>query len=183
MTENPRIAAERALLGAMLLDPGARGEVLGGVRAGDFLRPWHGQVLGAIGRARRAGRPADLTGVCAELRKDPDLPAEIARDGVLVADLIEAAPKAGHAPAYAGVVVENALRQNVWVAGSRIRQIAASGSLPHALDQVTAARRDVAESQERWTGLPEDWRREMAGPPGHRRGLRRPDAPGAGRRP
>jgi len=166
MAENPRIAAERALLGAVLLDPGAQGRVLEVVRAGDFLRPWHGQVLAAIGRARSSGEPAGLQEVCAELRRDPDLPAGVARDGVLVAELMEAAPKAGHASAYAGVVVENAIRQKLWIAGSRVRQVAASGDLPYALNQVAAARDEVRQSRERWSGLPEEWRPEVPSPSG-----------------
>lgn len=159
--DSQRIAAERALLGAVLLDPAGQQHVLDYVGADDFLRPWHAQVLAAMGRARRGGRVPGPREVYAELRNDPDLPADVAMDGVLVTDLMAAAPRLGHAPAYAAAVVESGIRQRLWIAGSRVRQVAGSGELGYALDQVAEARREVAACRDRWQRLPRAWRPEI----------------------
>src|SRR6266568_3443977 len=42
------LQAERALLGARLMDPDGQQRVLGLVHPDDFYRPWHGQVLAAM---------------------------------------------------------------------------------------------------------------------------------------
>jgi hypothetical protein len=76
-----------------------------------------------------------------ELQNDPDLPPGIARNGVLLADLMEAAPRTGHAGAYAAMVVEGGIRQRMLLTGSRIAQAADSGDLEAALDLARRARR------------------------------------------
>jgi DnaB-like helicase N terminal domain len=162
--DSQRIAAERALLGAVLLDPAGQQHVLDFVEADDFLRPWHAQVHAAMGRLRRAGRLPGAREVYAELRNDLDLPAEVALDGVLLADLMAAAPRQSHAPAYAAAVVECGIRQRVWIAGSRVRQAAGSGDVRYALDQAGEAGREVAAGRDRWERLPGTWRRELPQP-------------------
>jgi replicative DNA helicase len=162
--ESQRIEAERALLGAILLDPAGQEHVHDFVQPADYLRPWHAQVHEAIGRARRQGALPSAQEVYAELRADPDLPTEVALDGVLVADLMSAAPRASHAPAYAVAVVENGIRQRLWIAGSRVRQAASSGDLHYALDQARVARQEIRACAARWTGLPEHWRHELPRP-------------------
>jgi replicative DNA helicase len=159
--DSQRIAAERALLGAVLLDPAGQQQVLGYVEADDFLRPWHAQVLAAMERVRRGGGLAGPREVYAELRKDPDLPADVAMDGVLVTDLMAAAPRPAHASAYAAAVVESGIRQRLWIAGSRVRQVADSSDLGYALEQVAEAGREVKACQDRWQRLPRAWRPEL----------------------
>jgi replicative DNA helicase len=159
--DSQRIAAERALLGAVLLDPAGQQHVLDYVEADDFLRPWHAQVHAAMGRVRRGGRHPGPREVYAELRNDPDLPADVAMDGVLVADLMAAAPRLGHATVYAAAVVESGIRQRLWIAGSRVRQVADSSDLGYALGQVAEARREVAACGDRWQRLPRAWRAEL----------------------
>lgn len=159
-----RIAAEQALLGAVLLDPAGQQQVLRFVEPGDFERAWHGQVCDAMRRIRDRGEPCGPHEVRAELRNDPDLPREIALDGLLIADLMAAAPRAAHGPAYAAAVIESGIRQRLWVAGSRVCQMAVSGELDQALDQVAEAVREIGACRARWMSLPEPWRRELRDP-------------------
>ena len=114
-----RIRAERALLGAVLADPPAHHHLLDFVQADDFERPWHTQVLAAMQRVLARGKVPDAMAVYEEVQKDADMPASIARDGVLLANLIEASPRPGHARAYAAMVVECGIRQRLDLAGAR----------------------------------------------------------------
>ena len=106
MLDQCRVQAERALLGAVLLDPAGQHRVLDLVQPDDMRRPWHAQVLEAMQRVRARGAFPDPMAVYAELQNDPDLPTAVSRDGVLMAGLMEAAPTARHARAYAVLVIE-----------------------------------------------------------------------------
>ena len=91
------IRAEQAMLGAVLSDPAGRQHVLDLVEPADMSRPWHGQVLAAMQRLRERSASPGPSEVYRELQNDPDLPSRISRDGILLADLMEAAPHAAHA--------------------------------------------------------------------------------------
>lgn len=64
--------------------------------------------------------------VYAELKKDPELPASVSRDAVPLASLMEAG-QVGHAPAYAAMVIDGAIRRRLALAGSRMTQAAGRG--------------------------------------------------------
>src|SRR5713226_8948010 len=135
------IWTERALLGAVLLDPAGQHEVLDLVEPGDMFRPWHAQVLVAMQRVRGRGVLPDPVQVYQELRNDPDLPRSVSGDAVPLAGLMEAAPRAEHAPAYAVMVVEGGLRQRLDLEASRLGQASTTGDLDAALRQVAQVRR------------------------------------------
>ena len=116
------VGAERALLGAVLLDPAGQQRALDLVQAEDMCRPWNAQVLEAMRRVRGGGALPDPLAVYRELQNDPDLPASVARYAVPLADLMEAAPRARHAPAYAVMVAESGIRNRLWIAGCRMVQ-------------------------------------------------------------
>lgn len=155
------VRAEQALLGAVLSDPEGQQGVLDWVEAGDMRRPWHAQVLEAMQRLRRRGTPPGPLEVYAELQHDPDLPASVARDAIPLADLMETAPRAGHARHYAVMVAERGIRQRLGIAGSRMAQAAESGDLAMALRQVYAAGRELSACRTRWLAFPEQLRREV----------------------
>jgi len=159
------IRAEQAMLGAVLSDPAGRQHVLDLVEPADMSRPWHGQVLAAMQRLRERSASPGPSEVYRELQNDPDLPSRISRDGILLADLMEAAPHAAHAAAYAAMVIEESIRQRTHLAGSRIAQAAESGDIEEALRQVGRARRELEECRVRWLALPVPMRREPG--PGH----------------
>ena len=164
------VRAEQALLGAVMSDPAGQAAVLDLVRPGDMRRPYHGQVLAAMQRLRAGGVAPAPVPVRAELARDPDLPPRVSLDGVLLADLLEAAPRPGHAAAYAAMVIDYGIRQRVQLAGSRMIQAAETGSLEIARQLTARGRRDVGGCQDRWDALPEPVRRELAEPAGSRTG-------------
>jgi hypothetical protein len=153
--------AEQALLGAVLCDPARHQHALDRVEPGDMLRPWHGQVLAAMRRLRDRGQLPDAPAVYRELRADPDLPASVSRDAVPLASLMEAAPRPQHAPAYAAIVVEAAIRRNLSLSASRLAQSAEPGDLAEALRQAASIRDDITACAARWASIPQHGR-----PPG-----------------
>lgn len=155
------VRAEQALLGAMMSDPLRQAAVLDLVRPGDMYRPYHGQVLAAMQRLRATSVAPDPVSVRAELAHDPDLPRLVALDGVLLAGLLEAAPRPGHAPTYAAMVIDHSIRRQVMLAGSRMTQAAQTGDLDAALWMTAVVGNDVDACQMRWEGLPEPMRREL----------------------
>jgi hypothetical protein len=160
------VQAEQALLGAVLSDPAGQQQVLELVRRDDMRRPWHGQVFDAMQRLRSRGVPPGPVEVYEELKESPDLPRPVSHDGVPLAGLMAAAPRPGHAPAYAAMVIEGGIRQRIELAGSRMEQAAGDpgASLDGALHMTGLARRHIAECRARWEALPEPVRREVAVP-------------------
>ena len=160
MTWERSVRAEQAFLGAVLLDPAGQHRLLDLVAPGDMHRPWHAQVLAAMCRARARGALPGPAEVYRELRNDPDLPRTVAADAVPLASLLEAAPRTGHAPAYASMVVEGGIRRNVGLAGSRLVQACEGGDLATAFRQIADARRAVSACAGRWESLPGRFGRE-----------------------
>ena len=58
------ILAERAALGAILLNPTVAAQALPVLRPEHFYRPWHAKLLEAAQALRAAGRPAGRPGKC-----------------------------------------------------------------------------------------------------------------------
>jgi hypothetical protein len=162
------IRAEQALLGSVLADPDRQARLLDLVDAGDMTRPYHGQVLGAMNRVRGRGAEPDPVAVREEMQKDPDLPRLISHDGVLLADLMEAAPRSDHGPAYAAMVISTSVRRRVELAASRMRQAAESKDAGSALRMATQARGELDRCQARWEALPEPMCRELPPSPARR---------------
>jgi hypothetical protein len=165
---HPVIRAEQALLGSVLADPRGQAWLLDVVNADDMARPYHGQVLAAMNRVRGRGAAPDLMAVRGELAKDPDLPRLISHDGVLLADLMEAAPRSDHGPAYAAMVITTGIRRRVELAASRMRQAAESTEASAALRMARQARSELDRCRVRWEALPEPMRREVPLSPGRR---------------
>jgi DnaB-like helicase N terminal domain len=166
---HPVIRAEQALLGSALAHPGAQAWLLDLVNADDMTRPYHGQVLGAMQRVRGRGAEPDPVAVREELGKDPDLPRLISNDGVLLADLMEAAPRSDHGPAYAAMVISTGIRRRAELAASRMRQAAESRDAGAALRMARQARGELDRCRARWEALPEPMRRELPASPSRRR--------------
>lgn len=92
---------ERALLGALLLSPIARAEVMAMCAAEDFYAPAHAAVFDAVGNLDGRGEPIELVTVGAALRRSG------ADDGVLV-EIVGATGTTTNARDYARLVGEMA---------------------------------------------------------------------------
>ena len=158
------IRAEQALLGAVLSDPAGQGRLLDLVEPDDMSRPYHGQVLAAMQRLRGSGTAPGPLAVYEEIKKDPDMPRGLSHDGVLLAGLMEAAPRSDHAPAYAAMVAGSGIRRRIALAASRMTQAADGQDLKTALDMAAEARREIERCQARWDQLPAPMRRELPVP-------------------
>jgi replicative DNA helicase len=145
---------ERALLGAVLLDPAGQHRVLDLVEPGDMFRPWHAQVLAAMQRARGRGVLPDPAQVYRELQDDPDLPASVSGDAAPLANLMEAAPRAGHAQAYAVIVIEGGIRQRLDLAAARLVHASGTGEVDAALRQAAQGPHELTVCEARWLALP-----------------------------
>jgi replicative DNA helicase len=137
---HPVIRAEQALLGSVLADPGGQGWLLDLVDASDLIRPYHAQVLAAMNRVRGRGATPGATAVREEIRTDPDMPSSVSGNAVLLADLMDAAPRSEHGPAYAAMVISTGIGCRMALAASRMRQAAADGDAGIALRMARLAR-------------------------------------------
>jgi replicative DNA helicase len=119
------IAAEQSVLGAMLLSKDAIAEVLENLREGDFYRPNHQVVYGAILDLYSRGEPADAVTVSAELNRL----GELARIGgaPYLHTLVSSVPTAANAAYYARIVSERAILRRLVEAGTRIVSMGYTG--------------------------------------------------------
>jgi DnaB-like helicase N terminal domain len=167
---HPVIRAEQALLGSVLADPAGQAWLLDLIEPGDLVRPYHGQVLAAMNRVRGRGVAPWPLAVHEEIKKDPDLPQSVSSDGVLLADLMEAAPRPAHAPAYAAMVISTGIHRRLSLAASRVSQAAEGNDARAALRIAARAKRELDECRMRWEALPEPMRQELPAPAAGGRG-------------
>lgn len=104
------VVAERATLGALLLDPAAIDVIGRWLRAADFADPWHGEVFRTLRELRAAGGEVGPAEVGRHLltRVGPtraNLPQ--------IADLLRAVPACPEPQVYAVMVLEAALRREI----------------------------------------------------------------------
>jgi replicative DNA helicase len=180
MSTPPGIRAEQALLGTFLSGPGPHLPLLSVVSPADMFRPYHGQVLAAIQRLDSQGALAMLhrgngsednqvpAAVLAELGRDPDVPAHIARDGNQLHTLMAAAPVPPNPESYAAIVVDGSLRREITTLGKRVAQAARHyelSMLESALELARQAAQDLETARARWEALPAAMRQSLRVPP------------------
>ena len=129
------LAAEKALLGAMLLTAQAVADALEHTSADDFYRPAHAHVFDAIAALYGAGEPVDTVTVAAELERAGLLEA-VGGAGALV-EMQASSPVAGNAGYYAELVAKNATLRRLIAAAGEISELAYSrpGDVEEALDR------------------------------------------------
>jgi len=111
------IEAEESVLGGMLLDRAAAGEVLALLSPDDFYRPAHRTVFAAVAAVHAAGGPLDTVTVSEHLRRAGVL-ADIGGAPFLFT-LISGVPTVANA----GLVRETSILRQLIDAGTRIRQL------------------------------------------------------------
>ena len=116
------IQAEQEVLGALLVDNYAIGQVAGLLEPTDFFIGTHRAVYAAMLALHERGQPTDIGLVRAELDQRGDL-EEVGGVSKLV-EWLNATPTAMHAVHYASVVADRALRRRLIQAGGRIATLA-----------------------------------------------------------
>lgn len=116
------IEAEQAVLGSLLMDPGAVVRVASELDAADFARPGHAQIYSAIIDLFRRQEAVDVLTVVSELERAKRL--DEAGGAAYITELIEHTPLAMHVEYYAGLVVRSAIRRRLISAGQSIMKIA-----------------------------------------------------------
>ncbi len=132
------LAAEQAVLGAMLLSKDAIADVVEGLKSADFYRPAHATVFDAILDLYGRGEPADAVMVAGDLTRS----GEINRIGgaAYLHTLVSMVPTAANASYYARIVSEQAVLRRMVTAGTRIVQMgyAAQGEVTDLVDRAQA---------------------------------------------
>jgi replicative DNA helicase len=95
--------AEQSVLGALLIDNAACAALAGALSVADFYDAAHGAIFGTIAALVAAGKPADVVTVFEA--GGHDLP--------YLNQLAQCVPSARHAPTYARIVREHAVRRRV----------------------------------------------------------------------
>jgi replicative DNA helicase len=136
------LAAEQAVLGAMLLSKDAIADVVESLRVDDFYRPAHATIYSAILDLYGRGEPADAVMVAGQLTKA----GEISRIGgaAYLHDLVSVVPTAANASYYAAIVSERAVLRRMVTAGTRIVQMGYQGE-GDVFDLVDRAQAEVYE--------------------------------------
>ena len=143
------LAAEQSVLGGMLLNKDAIGDVIEILRSGDFYRPAHQLIFDVIVDLYGKGEPADAITVGAELTKNGD----IGRVGGLpyLHTLVSMVPTAANAGYYAKIVGELAILRRLVEAGTKIVQLGYAAEGSEVDDIVDRAQQTIYDVTERRT--------------------------------
>lgn len=157
------LEAERAVLGGMLLSPGALGDVVealtphGGGAA--FYRPAHATIYAALLGLYGRGERADPITAAAELTRRGEI-ERVGGPGYLHS-LVQATPTAANAEYYAQIVTDRAALRRLVEAGTRITQMgyAAEGEVGEIQDAAGAEFNSAVSVQEDADSAPigDDW--------------------------
>lgn len=121
MPERPEIRsleAERAVVGAVLLDRQALAVVMDVVTPGDFDAEAHVRILTAVVALQDRGQPPDLVLLAEELRNRGHL--DKVGGPAYLAELMDSSPSAANVAHYARIVKEKAVTRGIIEAAQRI---------------------------------------------------------------
>lgn len=132
--------AERVILGSLLIDPERYFDVAATLRPDDFHEPLHRDVYAAIVRLHDERRSVDFVTVGEELRAHRGLQA--IGGSAYLAQLCENVPTTSHAPRYAELVRDAAMKRRLIDAGNQIAALAADPAA-EAADALESAERQI----------------------------------------
>lgn len=137
--------AEQAVLGAMLLEPGAAARALAIIGPEDFYWEEHQNICRAMIACSARNEPVDLITVSSELRRTGQL--ELVGGGNYLTVLIDAVPTAANVVRYANIVAEKAVLRRLIEAGARIQEMALANpeDVGATLDRCEQLIFDIAE--------------------------------------
>jgi replicative DNA helicase len=152
-------AAERAVLGALLLDGKLIGEVESILEPASFHRPGHGLIFDTLCRMRADNQPTDSITVGRRL-VDDGLAGRLP-DGVLyLHTLTKAVPTSANGVYYAGIVADRALLRDLDASLGDVRAKIRAGGHGSPAELVEQARTLISDLGARAAGVggPERWR-------------------------
>lgn len=128
--------AEESVLGAVMLSPAVRAEVIGLLAPSDFYRPAFEAIYDAVTGLDERGEPVDPVTVVAELRARGELsrvggPAEVAR-------LVGVVPSPSTGSHYARIVADHALLRRLGQAAHRVALLAYAPDARLEIDKLVA---------------------------------------------
>jgi replicative DNA helicase len=132
-------AAERVVIGAMMLSSDASADVIEILHADDFYRPVHASIYAAICTLYTRGEPTDPVAVTGQLLTTGDL--QRAGGAPYLHECVTDVPVTASAGWYARQVAETAGRRRLLEVGGKILQLAAAPDIEYtsAVDQAGAA--------------------------------------------
>jgi replicative DNA helicase len=138
--------AERAVLGALLLEPSSYEQVIDeGLRPDDFYRPAHGTIFRVVQALHAAAEPIDTLTVVDELLKNGQLDA--VGGAAAVSQLEAMLPTAAHVGAYARLVREKSTLRHLIETSTNIVQSAYRQD-KRVVDIIDEAERDILKISE-----------------------------------
>ena len=141
------LAAERAVLGAILSDNTVIASVAEIVQADDFAGPVHAQIFAAMVALDLQQRPVDHLTLSDELKIRGQLTATGGPAYLMTLDQI--VPYAGNATQYAHIVKSEAIRRRLAAAGRDIQELASqeTGEIDALIDEAERKVFQIAERQ------------------------------------
>jgi replicative DNA helicase len=142
-------AAEYATVGALLLDPTRLDGVRHWLHADDFWFPAPALIYERLCEPVATGEAAGPEAVLQRLREH----GELDRHGTAVRELVEMVESVPSMPSvgdYARLVVQGSLLRTVQAAGTRVRQVSASGDVDAVFDIASDQRNAVGAARARW---------------------------------
>lgn len=145
-------AAERIVLGSVMLSGGRVCDELGDLRPGDFYWPQHGALFTLLQRLAAVHHPTDPVAVLDALRKDPIRGLDAAYLHTLQAS-VPAVAQAGH---YAGLVRARAMARAIIQAGERVTQVGYSAADAYEMTDACDHARKLIDDATTRTGQLDD---------------------------
>ena len=124
------LEAERAILGAILLENSAFDKAFQKITADDFFLPQHRYIARAMKSLKESQSPIDTTLLMHELAKTEHLDA--AGGAPYLSQLADGLPRSTNVEHYAGIVFEQAVRRYTIYEAQTIARNAADPSIDHA---------------------------------------------------
>lgn len=122
------IEAEKAVLGAVLLDPDVFGSVRQIVSASSFYSVQHQKIFAAISELDGRGQKSDIVILTDFLRSSNEL--DSVGGAGYIASLTDAVPSSANVDFYAKIVLESAIRRNLLRVSSKISVDAYDETIP-----------------------------------------------------
>jgi replicative DNA helicase len=144
------VEAEQAVIGGLLIDTQAWDQVGDLITAGDFYRPDHQLIFGALAELIAHGKPADVVTASGQLERSGRL--EDAGGLGYLGTLARDTPTAANVRAYAEIVRERSLLRRLISAGRSITAAALANDGRAARDLVDEAEKQVFQIAEQSTG-------------------------------